>query len=203
MLDALQNAAAISRRVLEHLGGRDGGAGCGSVSLVGDTVTVNFGAPPGCRTILGTEVSGSVSARVSKSGSTLTVDLVFTQVVVNSHDIDGSASFATSTGNVFSVDASLRSDNKMLTTTALTVTGEPGAITVGGMASVTRNATTTAFTFRAVHWKKGHRVSFRNGSAVTRSICTKPPRAKNFSAVVVIRNSDRIPSCFARSKISS
>jgi len=152
--DAQQNATAIYQRILGQLGG-SGGAGCGSVSLTDTSVTVGFGVAPGCKTLAGNVISGGVSASVTKSGSALTVSLAFTRLVVNEQGIDGSATFSTSSGNVFTVDASIRSGSTLLTATALTVTGEPGAITVGGQASLTRNAIKTALTFNAVRWKKG------------------------------------------------
>src|SRR5262245_16831015 len=68
-LTAAQNAQAILANTNTNLNG------CGSASISGTTVTVSFGAPPGCTLRTGVQVSGAVTAAVSRLGPVTTVAL--------------------------------------------------------------------------------------------------------------------------------
>ncbi len=61
------NAAAIGANAQMNLG-----SSCGSVSVSGTSVTVSFGAPPGCTLPDGSVVSGTVTLAVSKASGTTT-----------------------------------------------------------------------------------------------------------------------------------
>lgn len=144
-LSAEQNATAIRDRIQSQ------SSGCGTISLAGTTLTVNFGAAPGCTLANGVTASGSLTAGVSKSGSTITVALSFASLVVNGKALDGTASFATSNGSTFAVTAALTSGADTINAN-LTVTGASGSFTMGGTASSSRSsmsATFTAVTYRA------------------------------------------------------
>src|SRR5581483_8206944 len=81
-LDANGNAAAVQSQLVSQLGAGDGGAtACGNVTISGATVTANFGT--GCTLKNGVVLAGTVSATVTKSGSSVTVQLDFSILVVN------------------------------------------------------------------------------------------------------------------------
>jgi hypothetical protein len=91
----VQNAAAIAARITANL------AACGTVSTSGAVVTVNFGAPPGCKLISKLLVSGTVTATVSHTASAVTVVIVLTNVTVNSRALVGPLTFTTTNGSNF------------------------------------------------------------------------------------------------------
>jgi hypothetical protein len=142
---AAQNAAAIQTQAKLQLGT------CGTVSLSGTTVTVAFGAAPGCTLVNGTVASGSATLAVSASGSTTTIAMTFTSLVVNGKDLNGNLSFATTTGTTFAVTGSLTSSMNTATFD-LTVTGTATAMTIDGTSSAMKSGATasTTLTFTAV-----------------------------------------------------
>jgi hypothetical protein len=152
------NATAVRDRVQSQLNG------CGSVMLTGATVTVSFGAAPGCTLVNGVQASGSVSAAVTKVGATTTIALSFSSLVVNGKSLDGTASFATTTGSSFAVTAMLASGPDSLTAN-VTVTGASGSFTMSGTASGSRGGSNTAATFSNVTYRSGD--CYPNGGAMT------------------------------------
>jgi hypothetical protein len=96
-----QNAQAILARATHVL------QGCGSVSLVNDTVFINFGAPPGCAISGGTLVAGSAIVTVTLSASETTIKLTFTSLEVAGRPLVGTITFVTTTGSSFDATVNL------------------------------------------------------------------------------------------------
>lgn len=169
---AAENAAAVEGRVRSNLGDVDGGVpadggalGCGSVSLSGTTVTVAFGPAPGCTLRNGSVISGTVAVGVAKTASTITLTLTLTQVVSNGVPLSGSATFATTTGSTFTVNANLTSGTTTWTITNLSATGGTGTTTLNGTVSTAGGDATTTMTFTNLTWKAGD--CYPNGGTVT------------------------------------
>ena len=118
------NATNIQKNAQSNLNG------CGSATVTGTTVTIAYGAPPGCTLANGSVVSGTITASVSKTGATTTVTLGFADVVVNGKSLAGTASFATTDGSTFAVTANLNGY-----AISLTVKGASKTYTVSGSAS--------------------------------------------------------------------
>lgn len=155
------NAMAVRDRVQSQLNA------CGSVMLSGTTVTVSFGAAPGCTLVNGVQASGSLTAGVSKMGATTTIALTFTNLVVNGKSLNGTASFATTTGTTFNVTAMLTSATDSLNAN-VTVTGASGSFTMSGTASGSRGGANTAATFTNVTYRSGDCYPNGGSMAITR-----------------------------------
>lgn len=148
-LDANGNAAAIQSQLVDQLGAGDGGAtACGNIMLSGATVTANFGT--GCTLKNGVILAGTVTATVSKSGASLSVKLDFSILVVNEKNLGGTATFTTTDGSHFTVNASLTAAGTTVTLTNVMVSSSGGTIVVSGMVSTGDGA---ALTFNSVSWK--------------------------------------------------
>lgn len=144
---AEQNAAAIQANTLTNL------SGCGSVTVSGTTVTVSM-PPPGCTFENGVSASGTVTLTVTKAGSTITVAMTLTGIVVNGVSLAGTASFVTSNGSTFTVTANLTSDSTTYTCD-LTVASTTGSATITGTVTETDGGTKTSCAFTKVIWKQG------------------------------------------------
>lgn len=155
------NAMAVRDRIRSQLGT------CGMVSLTNTTVAVSFGAAPGCSLVNGVTASGSLSASVSKTGTTITIALAFTSLVVNGKSLDGTASFATSNGTTFNVTAMLTSGSDTLNAN-VTVTGATGSFAMNGTASGSRGGSNTAATFSNVTYRSGDCYPNGGSMAITR-----------------------------------
>jgi hypothetical protein len=138
---ALENAEAVSTRARAQLP-------CAMVSLSGTTLTVN--AATACTTPNGVTFSGSFTAAISKTGSSLTVTLTFTSVVIGSTTVDGTTTLVTSNGSTFQVTYALTKAGTAVSGT-LTAVGAPGQITVDG----TLVSGSNTVTMTGVLWKKG------------------------------------------------
>jgi len=157
-MSAAANAMEIQRYTMTNL------AGCGSVMVVGTTVTVSFGT--GCTLMNGVHVSGSATLMVSGGmGSALTVAMSFASLTVETATLSGTASFVTSNGTTFTVTANLTSGTTTIRAN-LTVVAVTGAYTVTGTASqmVTGEAA-TALTFNSLHYVMGQ--CYPDGGSVT------------------------------------
>ncbi len=151
---ALQNAQNVVTEIQKNLGAAgDGGTACGSVSLMGTTVTASFGAPPGC-TLGNLTVSGTIAISVNKIASSITLAVTFTSVTVNGELLSGMATFATSNGTTFTLNANVTWQKTTYIATGFTVTGAVGSITLDGALSVMGDAA-TSLTFAGVLWKQG------------------------------------------------
>ncbi len=145
---ALENAASVRTNAMTQLNG------CGSVTINMATVTISFGAAPGCTMKSGAQASGTVAIGITKTGSTTTLMVTFTQVVVNGTDLAGTASFSTTTGSAFATTFNLTSKGATVSGTVM-VTGSVGSMSFDGTVMQTKGGTTTAATFTGVVWKKG------------------------------------------------
>lgn len=159
---AAENAQAVEQRLVQNLGSPDGGVvldggmpGCGTVTLSANTVTAAFGAPPGCTLKNGVRVSGTVSVSVMKVLNTISLSLTMTNMTVNGKALSGTATFATTTGTSFTVNADVTSGSTRYQVNMFSVSGTAGSATFDGMASVTSGNVTTAMTFNTVVWNKG------------------------------------------------
>jgi len=146
---AAQNATAIGQNVLANLG-----SACGSVNVSGASVTVAFGAPPGCTLMDGTSISGTVDLAVSQSGATTTVALMIDSVVIDGEPISGTATFSTSNGSTFSVETNLTTSSKT-DVANLSVTGTAGSYTISGTSTVTQGSSTSNLVFTGLTVMKG------------------------------------------------
>jgi hypothetical protein len=142
------NAASIARNTEINA------QGCGSISVSDATVSVDFGAAPGCVLASGAQIAGVISVGVSKSGNTTTIALGLTNVVVNGQGVSGTASFATTTGSTFTVSSSLVSNGKTVTS-SVTVTGGANSFALSGTSKVVEGGTTTTLTFNNLTHVKG------------------------------------------------
>lgn len=141
---AVQNAMAIQAQASAEL------ATCGMATLSGSTVTVAFGAPPGCTLASGTTASGTISLSVAASAGTITVATTFTSLVVNGKPLDGSLSFSTTNATTFKVTGDLKSGGNT-STLDLTVTGSTNSMSLSGTTKATDSASvSTTLTFTQV-----------------------------------------------------
>jgi hypothetical protein len=122
---------------------------CATVALSGNTVTVTAPAA-GCTTASGITFSGSLSASLAQSGTTLTVTVTFTNVVVNSTTLGGTLTLVTTDGSTFQTTFAL-TRNGTAVSGNLTAVGAPGQITTSG----TLSSGSTSALFTTVVWKKG------------------------------------------------
>jgi len=160
------NATSIGQNIQANLGT------CGTVTVSGATVSVNFGSPPGCTLKTGAVVSGSVSLSVSKSGGTTSVALTTPGVVVNGEPLDGTASFATSNGSTFTVTLDLTSGTKS-DNSSLTVDGSQGSLTISGSATIVEAGITSSVTFTNVNHVEGECYATAGSMTVKTGILTE------------------------------
>ncbi len=142
-----ENAAAVDAQA------KTVGGSCAMVSTSGNTVTANFGAPPGCKLTNGLTVSGTVTATVSASGMTTTVALAFMNVTVDGRSLSGTMSFATTNGTSFQTTVALTSGSMVNGT--VTVTGASTGFTFNGMLSLVASDATTNLTLNNVVYVTG------------------------------------------------
>jgi hypothetical protein len=160
-LSAEANAMAVRDRIQSQLGA------CGTVALNNTTVTVSFGAAPGCTLVNGVTASGSLSASVAKVATTITVALTFTNLVINGKPLDGTAVFATNNGTTFNTMVRLASGSDALEASVI-VTGASGSFTMSGTASGTRGSNSTAARFTTVRYRAGDCYPNGGSMAITR-----------------------------------
>jgi len=141
--DAPTNATNVGQHTTTSLGG------CGSVAVNGASVTVNFGAAPGCTLSGGEQISGSVNLALSKSMATTSIALTMTNLDVNGQAIAGTATFATSDGSTFAVTSQTSSSTKTETSN-LTIVGAASSFTISGSAQVTEDGVSSVLAFNDV-----------------------------------------------------
>lgn len=157
-LSAMANANAVADHARMQLNG------CGMVSVSGATVTVNFGAPPGCTTVNGLQVSGSVSVAVSGGGGSVTATVTLTNVVAGGSALAGTVSVQSSNGTSYTVNLQLTGSSNAAMGT-LTLNATPTQWTLNGPLSTTRSGTTTQMTLNSVTYHPGD--CYPNGGSVT------------------------------------
>jgi hypothetical protein len=155
-----QNAQAIGNQT-KSLGGA-----CAMVTTAGNTVTANFGAPPGCKLSNGLTVSGTASATVSASGGTTAVALAFTNVVVNTRALSGTISFTTTNGTSFQTTFALTAGPML--TGMVAITGSPTGFTFNGNVSVVATDATTSLTLNNVAYVTGDCYPSGGSMAITK-----------------------------------
>jgi len=130
-MTADQNAMAASTRVGDNL------AGCGTVMLAGTTLSVDFGAAPGCTLKTGLQVSGALAATFGRpDAGTVQVSVTFTSLVVDGTSFNGSAAFATKNGSTFTFTATALTVGALTLDENLTVVGTLGGATLDGTATL-------------------------------------------------------------------
>jgi hypothetical protein len=145
---AEQNAQAVAASATASLNG------CGTVTPSGTTVTVDFGAAPGCTLSSGVTISGTIKAEISKANNTVTAKLTLTNLVVEGKSVTGTVSIATSDGKTYAVTTALSSASNSITGT-LTVVGAKGSMTVSGTTSAVKDGVTAALKFSSLHYTYG------------------------------------------------
>lgn len=160
------NASAIGANIKSALDG------CGTVSVSGASVTVAFGAPPGCTLSGGVSISGTVSVAVSQSSGTTTIALSLTSVVVDGKSLAGTASFATSSGSTFDVTTNLTSGTTT-DTAQLTITGASGSFTVSGTAHEMQTGGTSTIVFDDVVVVNGECYATSGSMQITKGIVSE------------------------------
>jgi hypothetical protein len=143
----VQNAQLVQTHAQANL------VACGNVALSGNTVTANFGAPPGCHLTSGGTISGTIAVAVTKTGTNVNISLMFTAVVINTQTLSGGVTFVTTDGAGFSITGSFTVNGTKFAP-GITLTGAAGAVTIDGSLSIT-GTSTTSLTFTAVEWKSG------------------------------------------------
>ena len=148
------SSAEDNAATLQSNAGGDGG--CATITPSGATsFSVDFGT--GC-TYGSLTVSGAVTVSVGAEGGegsrVLTVDLVMTALVVNTVDLDGTASFSTENGSTLAVALDLTHSGSTVAAD-LTVVGVPGSFTMDGSATVTANGASTSLVLTGVHITQG------------------------------------------------
>lgn len=155
---AEENAQAIAANVTASLNG------CGSVTAAGTTVTVDFGAAPGCTLSSGVQISGTIKAEVSKASNTVTVKLTLTNVVIEGKSVAGTVTLSTSDAKTYAVTTSLTAGSNSITG-SLTVTGAQGSMTVSGTTSAVKEGVSASLKFTALHYTYGD--CYPDGGSVT------------------------------------
>jgi hypothetical protein len=154
------NADRIFHNIRDNLGSTDGGfpddagtTGCGTVSLTGTTVSVDFGT--GCTLRSGATISGSASVGVAVASGTATLTLTFTQLDVNGRVIDGTGTWSTSNGSTFTATVNISAGGTTYSASGFTITGTAGTITLDGTLTVTAGDASTTMVLTGVMWNRG------------------------------------------------
>jgi len=153
-----QNAQAIGTQTKSALGS------CGTVTVSGTTVSINFGAAPGCMLAGGISVSGSVQATVTSSGGTTTVALGLTSLMIDGRSLSGSLSFATTNGTTFQTTVNLTSASGTLTG-MVTIAGASQSFTMSGSVSYAQTDASESITLTNVVFMQG--ACYPSGGSIT------------------------------------
>jgi hypothetical protein len=135
------NAMAVATRATSRIP-------CAMVTLSGTTVTITAPAA-GCAVANGVTFSGTLAVGITKSGSSLTVTMTFTNFMLSGSAVTGTMTLVTSDGSTFQVAYALTRSGKTVTG-MLTAVGAPGQISTSG----TMTSGTTTATLTGVVWKK-------------------------------------------------
>lgn len=183
--EASENAQNIQRDVGVQLNG------CGSAILNGVTVTVQFGAPPGCVLKNGMTVSGTVTVGVSKSGNVTTLVVTLTNVVANGKALSGEMTFKTTTGTTFTLTGNLSTGGAQ-NTLNLSVTGASNSATLNGTLASVKDGKSSTLQFGSVSWTPGDcypsmgAVIFKQGVTLNMTVTFNADTASN--GVVVVQS---------------
>jgi hypothetical protein len=164
--DSRTNAMNIKSNLLTEL------AGCGTVTLNGSALSVDFGQ--GCR-LKHITVSGALTASVSAPAmGTVQVLLGFAQFTVDGRSLNGMASFSTTTGTGFAVTMSLMINNDDVnTTSSFTINGANGSFTMNGPMTVSAGGSTTLLQLNNVAYQAGDCYPSGGSLTVTSGLITE------------------------------
>ena len=163
--EAMQNVESTRVKALAAL------MGCGTVSVMGAKVTLDFGAAPGCVSKNGVQVSGVVSLGVSKTNTTTTLLVTFGNAVLGAKTLDGELTFSTTNGQQYSVTGNLTGTKD--TQYSLTFALAEGGVTLNGNVAATRSGQLTTVMMGSIFWSagdcypKGGQATFKQGVALT------------------------------------
>jgi hypothetical protein len=148
--DATTNAMAIQSQATTALNG------CGSATVNGTTVTVDFGM--GCTLKSGTIASGSISVGVTKTGTMLSLTFTMTMLKVNGSSLDGSLTMNTGNATSFTTIGSLTTSDGSYNVN-LTLSGTATSIGISGtlqeaMGGDGGTGKTSNYTFTFVVWNR-------------------------------------------------
>ncbi|MFT3843144.1 MAG: hypothetical protein QM723_39535 [Myxococcaceae bacterium] len=143
--DETQNAAAIQAQAMTSLNG------CGSATLNGTTVTVDFGAM--CTLKNGSIASGSIAVGVAKNGSMITLTVTMTMLKVNGASLDGSLTMTTSNATTFTTIGSLTTADGTYNSN-LTLNGTATSIGISGTLQEAMGTTKANYTYTFVVWNR-------------------------------------------------
>lgn len=141
-----QNAAAVQTHATDSL------TGCGTVSLSGTTVTIDFGSTP-CTTPSGHDVSGTLSATIGARSGEATATLAFTSFTIDGTSLSGTLGFSTRLTGL-SVDVALTSGTSTVSGTA-SIGATTGAFTLDATLTTTRGGATTMVSVSGLVWLRG------------------------------------------------
>ncbi len=145
--EAMQNVESTRVKALAAL------MGCGTVSVMGAKVTLDFGAAPGCVSKNGVQVSGVVSLGVSKTNTTTTLLVTFGNAVLGAKTLDGELTFSTTNGQQYSVTGNLTGTKD--TQYSLTFALAEGGVTLNGNVAATRSGQLTTVMMGSIFWSAG------------------------------------------------
>lgn len=163
--EAVQNVESTRVKAVAALNG------CGTVSVMGAKVTLDFGAAPGCVSKSGVQVSGVVSIGVSKTNTTTTLLVTFGNAVLGGKTLDGELTFSTTNGQQYSVTGNITGTKE--TQYSLTFALADSGVTLNGNVAATRSGQVTTVMLGSVFWAagdcypKGGQATFKQGVALT------------------------------------
>lgn len=165
MADAPTNAQAVGTYAQGQFGN------CASVGVMGATVSITI-AGPSCTLPNGTIVSGSMTASLSKVGSTTTVEVTFTNGIVDEHMVSGMLSLATQNGTTFTANGTIISAGNSLTFNGLQVIGSAGAFTLDGTLTAVKDGVTSTVTLTRVGYRMGDCYPYTGTARIVRGMIT-------------------------------
>ncbi len=143
--DAAQNATAVQGQAMVALNG------CGSATLSGTTVTVDFGM--GCTLKNGTVASGSISVGVTQSGTMISLAVTMTMLKVNGQSLDGTLTMNTSNATSFTTIGSVTTSDGTFNAN-LTLSGTATSIGISGTLEESSGTVKSGYTFTFVVWNR-------------------------------------------------
>lgn len=156
-LNASHTNAMNAMAIESHVGTS---AACATVTRNDAMVTVDFGSSPGCTVASGAVITGSVDVALTGGEGTIEAIVAFTGVIVNDTALDGTIVFTSTDATTFTLNGSISggtvgSVGHSLTFSDLTVTGSPGAMSITGSMTVTRDEFDATLTFSSVIYSLG------------------------------------------------
>jgi hypothetical protein len=164
-LDAPTNARAIGAYATDQL------AGCASVTVLDATVSIMVNGPS-CTLPNGTTASGTVTATVSKMGTTVRVAIAFTNAMIDGRTVSGSVDMVTDNGSVFTASGTVTSGANSLTFNNVQVTGSAGSFVTDGTVTAVKDGVTSNVVLSQVLYRAGDCYPSGGTARVTRNMVT-------------------------------